>query len=106
MAFEEAQLRDIARTLARAHRESDPELKSVYFARDPSGQEVRLVEVSGSVGSTGAALPFRFAAREDLGVPCPSVLILLSPEEFEKLGSELSLPDSWQTRREELQPVD
>lgn len=63
---------------------------------DPAGAEVRLLEVSGSVGNTGSVMPFRFTARPDLDVPFPTVVILLSPEEKELLDRrELQLPASW-----------
>jgi hypothetical protein len=49
-------LTDIAHDLASAHREADPDTLAVYLAPDPSEQEIRLVEVSGSVGTTGEVL--------------------------------------------------
>ena len=87
---------DVARELAAAHRDADSDIQEIYFYPDPAGEEVRLVEVSGSVGNTGEVLPFRFAARPDLGVPYPSVVVLLSPEEKQALDSKLlALPANW-----------
>ncbi|MEI7892822.1 MAG: hypothetical protein WCI05_07010 [Myxococcales bacterium] len=84
---------DVARALANAHKKADPDIRQIYLIEDPSGKEVRLVEVSDSVGFTGTVMPFRFAARPDLDVPYPSVLILLSPEEKALLDrKELDLP--------------
>lgn len=85
---------DVAKELAEAHRQEDPETREVYLA---DGQdEVRLVEVSGSLESSGEVLPFRFQARPDQGVPYPSVIVLLSPEEWDALrAGKLSLPPGW-----------
>ncbi|MCC6646647.1 MAG: hypothetical protein IT374_13880 [Polyangiaceae bacterium] len=71
---------EVARELAEAHRAEDPETKSVFLA--DSVDEVRLVEVSGSVGTSGEVLPFRFAPRPDLGVPYASVVVLLSEDDL------------------------
>ena len=87
---------EVAKSLATAHKKADPDIMQIYLIEDPTGKEVRLVEVSTSVGFTGAIMPFRFAARPDLDVPYPSVVILLSPEEKDLLDrSELELPGSW-----------
>jgi hypothetical protein len=48
-----------ARNLGRAHRESDPGLVAVYVV--PRADEVRIVEVSKSVGTTNEIVPLRFA---------------------------------------------
>ncbi|WP_437630701.1 hypothetical protein [Sorangium sp. So ce854] len=87
---------EVAKHLAEAHKKADPDIQQIYMVEDPTGAEVRLVEVSGSVGYTGAVMPFRFAARPDLDIPYPSVVILLSPEEKTLLDrKELELPDTW-----------
>ncbi|MFI5297487.1 MAG: hypothetical protein ACHREM_05260 [Polyangiales bacterium] len=85
---------EVAEELALAHREEDPDTKEIFLAESES--EVRLVEVSGSVGDSGEVLPFRFAPRPDLGVPYPSVVLLLGEGDWRrmKLG-ELALPAGW-----------
>jgi hypothetical protein len=94
---------EVALTLARAHRNADSDIQQIFLAKDPTEQEVRLLEVSGAVGNTGSIMPFRFAARPDLGVPYPSVIVLVSPEEKESLDNhELRLPESWGTSPELL----
>jgi hypothetical protein len=86
----------VAKHLAKAHKKADPDIQQIYMVEDPTGMEVRLVEVSGSVGYTGTVMPFRFAARPDLDIPYASVVILLSPEEKALLDrKELELPDAW-----------
>ncbi|MEN9577361.1 MAG: hypothetical protein RJA70_370 [Pseudomonadota bacterium] len=85
---------DVARQLAEAHRKEDPTTKEIYLAED--GNEVRLVEVSGSVGTSGEVLPFRFAARPDKGIPYMSTVLLLSEEEWRLVkAGELHLPEGW-----------
>lgn len=87
---------EVAKELAKAHREEDPATTAIYLSEAPG--EVRLIEVSGSVGSAGPkeVLPFRFAERPDQGIDYPSVVILLSPQEWEAVHrGELSLPQGW-----------
>ena len=85
---------EIAKELAEAHRKEDPSTKAVFLSEDAA--EVHLVEVSGSVATSGEVLPFRFAARPDLGVPYASVVILLSEEEWVRVErGELALPPGW-----------
>ncbi|MGC4067960.1 MAG: hypothetical protein QM784_25585 [Polyangiaceae bacterium] len=87
---------EVARDLAAAHRVADPDIKQIFMVRDPAGREVRLLEVSGSVGNSGTVMPFRFSARPDLDVPFPSVVILMSPEEKAQLDQQqLHLPETW-----------
>jgi hypothetical protein len=87
---------EVAQELAQAHRAEDPETKSVFLAE--SASEVRLVEVSGSIGNSGEVLPFRFAARPDIGVPYASVVVLLSEDDWHRIEQgELALPPGWGT---------
>jgi len=84
----------VANDLARAHRRDDRATVAIYQAR--AQDEVRLVEVTGSVGTTNDVLPFRMGARPDLGVPFASVVVLLSPDEWQSVEQgKLSLPSGW-----------
>lgn len=84
----------VAQELAEEHRKADPSTTAVFLA--PDSVEVHLVEVSGSVATSGEVLPFRFAARPDLGVPYASVVILLSVEEWGRVErGDLALPPGW-----------
>lgn len=88
---------DVAHDLARAHKSEDPDTEAVYLAQSPNAPtEVRLVEISGSLGNAGEILPFRFAPRLDLGVPYASVVVLLGLEDWERVKrGELALPAGW-----------
>ncbi|MBI3206695.1 MAG: hypothetical protein HYZ29_34490 [Myxococcales bacterium] len=88
---------EVAQWLAEAHMKDDPATTDVFVAE--AADEVRLVEVSGSVGpgTPREVLPFRFAANPDKGVPYPSVVVLLSPAEWEAVQrGELALPSGWE----------
>lgn len=97
---------EVAQELAEAHKAEDPETEAIYLAKSPEGvSEVRLVEVTRSLGDAGEVLPFRFAARDDLGVPYASVLILLSVGDWARIESgDLSLPEGW-GQSSELQKI-
>lgn len=87
---------DTARRLADAHRKEDPDTERVLLS--PSPTEIRLVEVSPSVASATppAVMPFRFVAQPEQGVHFPSVVILLSPDEWALVeNGSLQLPDGW-----------
>jgi hypothetical protein len=91
---------EVAERLAAAHRERDPATTEIYVMEAPD--EVRLVEVSGSVTPTGAReiLPFRFNAQPDAGVDYPSLVVLLSPGEWEAVKrGKLELPSGWDQRK-------
>lgn len=87
-------LREVAETLANAHRASDPSSREVWLAPDEKGQEIRLVEVSEAVPSSGAVLPVRFNAQGE--IEYPSVVVLLSFEEMEKVRKgQMKMPRGW-----------
>jgi hypothetical protein len=89
-------LQTIAKRLAKAHRAEDPDTTSVLLS--PSDVEIRLVEVSTSVETSDppSILPFRFTPQPSQGVPCESVVILLSPDEWEMVKQDrLHLPTDW-----------
>lgn len=87
---------EVAEDLARSHRREDPATRAIYLAPAPGNDEVRLVEVSGSLGSAGEVLPFRFTARPDQDIPYPSVVVLLSIDEWQDLlDGKLKLPPGW-----------
>ena len=89
---------EVAEELARAHMEDDPETTDVFLAE--ATDEVRLVEVSGSLGREAPldveVFSVRFAAQPGNGVDYPSVIVLLSPQEWEAVkNDQLKLPSGW-----------
>lgn len=89
-------LEDVAKILARAHRASDPKTKSILQFPDRTAKEIRLVEISEAAPTTNEAIPFRFNADPSSGVDFPSVVILLSPDEWQQvLSGKLALPEDW-----------
>ena len=89
-------LRDVAFDLAKSHREADRDTTTIKFFPSARSNEVCLLEVSSSAPSTDEIMPFRFAADGANSVDYPSVVILLSPQEWEKVQSgNLSLPEGW-----------
>lgn len=95
MSAQTKSIHEVARELADRHKEADPDTQQVWMFEDPQGKEIRLLEVSTSVGNTGAILPFRFKPKLP-DVPFPVVIILVSPEEKSDLDEgELTLPEVW-----------
>jgi len=88
--------RETAQDLADAHRRIDPATTTILLLPDPAGQEIRLIEVSARAPRSGDVFPFRFEARHDLGIDFPSVVILLSPDEWADVeAGRLALPPGW-----------
>jgi hypothetical protein len=84
----------VAINIAKSHMTEDQSTVAIYRAQGVD--EVRLIEVTSSVGTTNDILPFRFGPRPDVGVPYPSVVVLLSPEEWDSVkGGRLQLPEGW-----------
>lgn len=89
-------LETVAREVAAAHCEQDPDTTAVYLVPDPAGAEIRLVEVSRALGTVGEILPYRFKPTPERGVPYATVIILLSPADWEQLQQgQLELPQGW-----------
>ena len=87
-------LKETAEALVSKHVEVDPEITHVFLARNEN--EIRIVEITSSVGTTKEIIPFSFKSRPRLGIHFPTVIILLSPEELELLKKkELELPKGW-----------
>lgn len=94
---------DAAKHLSTEHKLVDTGTLEVYLFRDPELIEVRLLEISKSVGNSADLLPFKFPARPDLDIHFSSSLILVSPSEFGRvINNELRLPDGWDLSKREL----
>jgi len=89
-------LRDNARELAQAHRQADSKTRLIKFFPANGTEEIRLLEVSEAVPTTGEVLPFSFQSDPERGVDYPSTVILLSPLEWQRIQNrELELPPGW-----------
>lgn len=92
--------KECAIELARAHREIDPSTLDAYLVSEDDNL-IRLVEVASSVPTTSEFFPYAFTADPDHGVPYPSVLILVSPDEWESLiAGDRKLPQGWPDARD------
>ena len=89
-------IKQVATKLARAHRKADKQTKLIKLFTTDRQDEIHLVEVSASAPTTGEVLPFKFAPDPTAGVDYPSVVILLSPAEWQQVEQGmLRLPQGW-----------
>lgn len=80
-----------ARMLAEENRKAEPAIVKVFWF--PHEEEVRLVELSEAMPASQdpEAYPFYFRSSPKDGLPAPSGILLIRPEEFGKL----KLPPDW-----------
>ncbi len=89
-------LKIVARELAKAHRNTDRKTSLVKFFSTAQQNEIHLLEVSAAAPTTGEIMPFRFGENLAQGVDYPSVIILVSPEEWQEVeAGRLPLPADW-----------
>ena len=82
-----SELRKAAEMLARANREAEPHISRVYLF--PAKNEIRLVEVDDTARPSGEYIsPFYFGPDESGGIPYPSGIALIRPEEEMKINLE------------------
>lgn len=93
---------EAASTIARSHIAHEPSIVSVMRIRAAADIEadlnepVKLLEVNEMAVPSGI-VPIEFGAHAASGVPYRSVVVELSPEEFESLeAGEIALPNAWQ----------
>ena len=77
--------------LARENKRAEPGIEAIYWI--PNTVEVRLIEVESDTVRclSGAVEPFYFDPAPVDGLPAPSGVALIRPDEFGKLD----LPDAW-----------
>ncbi len=99
-----------AETLARKHYEIESGLVRIFRINvravdEPGGAAcIRLLEVSEDTPESGV-MPLHFSAIPASGVPFPSVIIEVSPAEFERIRSnDLKLPEGWTIGEELARP--
>jgi hypothetical protein len=89
---------DIARKLADAHRVVEPTIVRISRIRTPREEivtePIKLLEVNRDTSPSGI-VPIAFGPSGS--IPVPSVVVEITPEEFEKLSRhELKLPLGWE----------
>lgn len=89
---------DVAALLAKAHVEIEPSLERIVRLvspnEDEAGEPVKLLEVTRETSASGI-VPVAFGA-DPPGVPYPSVVVEVTPEEYEQIrAGTLSLPSGW-----------
>ncbi len=102
----------VARELAKKHYEAETGLQRVFRLTGSAEVELRpiepikLLEVNTNTVASGV-LPVQFGPAPANGVPYPSIIVEVSPEEFEKIKTqELRLPKGWQVGEEMPKPAD
>jgi hypothetical protein len=91
-----------ARALADAHYRVEPDLMTIIRLRRASDLEllteepIKLLEVNPATVSSGV-MPLQFGPEPAYGIPFSSVIIEVTPEEFDEIRTgRLTLPDDWQ----------
>jgi hypothetical protein len=89
-----------AAALARAHYEVEPGLRAIYRLEgpDPNDLRIKLLEVNEQTVPTGI-VPVGFAPHPASGLHYPSVVIEVTPQEYEAIRhKQLNLPAGWEVR--------
>jgi len=89
-----------AAALARAHYEGEPGLRAIYRLEgpDPNGLRIKLLEVNEQTVPTGI-VPVGFPPHPASGLHYPSVVIEVTPQEYEAIQrKQLDLPAGWEVR--------
>jgi hypothetical protein len=91
----------IARKLAEAHFAVEPEITQIFTLCEKSeiealpGTPIKLLEVNAATIPSGV-MPLHFGPAPASGIPYSSVIIEVTPSEFEQIkANELKLPDGW-----------
>ena len=92
------------------HYQAETGLQSIFLLTGAAEAEVRpvepikLLEVNSNTVPSGV-LPVQFGPAPASGIPYPSTIVEVSPEEFEKIkAKELKLPKGWQVGEEIPKP--
>lgn len=95
-----------AQELAKKHYEIEDGLKQIFRLTSKAEAEVshaepiKLLEVNENTVPSGV-LPLHFGAAPASGIPFPSIIIEVTPDEFAKIRAhELKLPKDWEIGEE------
>jgi len=99
-----------AKHLARKHFEVEPGLTRIMrYSGSPSiefmpSEPIKLLEVNADTVPSGV-MPLHFGPSVASGIIFPSVIIEVTPEEYDKIEkNELRLPEGWQTSEDLSKP--
>ena len=81
-------IQSAARELARGHANSEPGIQEIYLF--PSEEEIRLIEIDATTYPSEAITPFYFRRDPVNGLPFPTAIALIRPEE-----RRLPPPEDW-----------
>jgi hypothetical protein len=102
--------RAVARRLAEAHFTIEPVIERIIQLESPANEEdpkepIKLLEVNPTTTSDGV-VPIFFGAHPPSGISYPSVIIEVTPEEYESICREPSiLPNGWRLGPEIRRPL-
>lgn len=91
---------EIAERLAEVHYSVEPGMVQIYRAFGDDRAEgdidepIKLLEVNEETIPAGV-VPIHFGPHPARGVPFPTAIIEITPEEFAQIGSGLKLPADW-----------
>lgn len=94
--------------LARKHVEAEPGLTRVILfsgghgSAAPTTEPIKLVAINSTTVAAGV-MPLHFGPLPESGVALPSIIIEVTPEEYQRIEAhELTLPEGWETPKELL----
>jgi hypothetical protein len=96
---------EVAERLARAHYSVDSGVSQIFrLMTDPEREAdprepIKLLEIYEHAIPIGEIVPIYFNPHPASGNYYPAEIIQIAPEEFEKLGTELKLPETWSISR-------
>jgi hypothetical protein len=103
---------EVAKELARRHYQIEDGLKQVIrfsgaiHVEVVRGEPIKLLEVNENTVPSGV-MPLYFGPAPADGIPYPSVIVEVTPDEYEKIkAQELKLPKGWETAEELAKPPD
>lgn len=93
--------------LAHAHKTVEPDIVAIYRVRDPlreldSEEPIKLLEVNPSTSASGI-MPIGFRSDTGMGIPYPSVIMEVTPDEWKRIQSgDMALPNNWRADTNQL----
>jgi len=92
---------EVAKKLAHKHYDIEPGITRIFKLRDKpefeslSSTPIKLLEINIDTAPSGI-MPLHFGPVPGSGIPYSSVIVEVTPDEFERIKlQELKLPDGW-----------